>query len=112
MKLPFHLFPGLAMFAIAQVANAQTAPTAETMLPVIEAAFAANGCAFPMSGGEMAMAEAIAAIQGTDVATVTSRENGSWDAINDAMEGLIDSGRFFPDPEAGVFRLNDCTPAN
>lgn len=92
------------------VAMAREAMTPETVLPVIEQAFASNGCAFPMQGGELAMAEAIAAILGTDVATVTSRENGNWDAINQAMEGLIDSGRFVPDAGAGVFRLNDCEP--
>lgn len=112
MKSPFGLILGLPLFVLAQPATAQSALTAETMLPVIEEAFAANGCAFPMAGGEIAMAEAIAEILGTDVATVTSRENGSWDAINDAMEGLITSGRFVPDGEAGVFRLNDCTPTN
>lgn len=88
-----------------------TAYTGETMLPVVEQAFAVNGCSFPMQDGEALMAQSIATILETDVATVTNRETGHWHAVNDAMDTLIDSGRFQPDMSAGVFRLADCTPA-
>lgn len=101
----------IILTAAPPVVLAQAALTPETALPVIEQAFSANSCAFPMQGGELAMAEAIAAILGTDVATVTNKDNGNWDAINQAMDGLIESGRFVPDAGAGVFRLNDCEPA-
>ncbi|MEZ5752037.1 MAG: hypothetical protein R3D60_08745 [Paracoccaceae bacterium] len=107
------VFLALAFALISPAAFAETpAPlTAETALPVIEQAFSQNGCAFAMQGGELAMAEAIATLLGTDVATVTSRENGNWQAINQAMDGLITSGRFAPDADAGVFRLAGCEPA-
>lgn len=101
----------LALALAPSLALAKDAPTTQDMIDAISNGLTASGCTWDLSGplgndGEMALR--LSKVLEIPAETLMDRGGPYYDAVGEAIDTLLESGRMLGDRDAETITLTDC----